>query len=236
MAVTLSLAAPQMIRIPGAERPYLLGRTPVTNAEYAVFLATGRVAPPPWWMDAAFSAASKPVVGVNWDEAMAYCAWLGESFGGQWRLPTQVEWEHAACGGLVSPATAWGDAVPDGEIPAGPLDGPWDAGRRTDTDSATWARSCTSGASTGIGRAGARAAADRGATPCAGRRRRRKAASYHFHATRTTDFASQKNRIRNRKYVTRAKSPCYKYVKLRPAPEHQRVKGAPSLEAGNIPV
>jgi formylglycine-generating enzyme required for sulfatase activity len=131
VAVTLSLAAPEMIRIPGADRPYLLGRTPVTNGEYAAFLAIGRVAPPPWWLDAAFSAAAKPVVGVNWDEAMAYCAWLGESFGGLWRLPTQVEWEHAACGGLVAPATAWGDAVPDGEIPACPLDGPWDAGRGT---------------------------------------------------------------------------------------------------------
>ena len=129
MAVTVSLAAPEMIRIPGARRPYLLGRTPVTNAEYAVFLATGRVAPPPWWLDAAFSAAAKPVVGVNWDEATAYCAWISESLGGRWRLPTQIEWEHAACGGLVAPATAWGDTVPDGEIPAGALDGPWDAGR-----------------------------------------------------------------------------------------------------------
>jgi len=131
VAVALSLDAPEMIRIPGAERPYLLGRTPVTNGQYAVFLAAGRVAPPPWWRDAAFSAATQPVVGVNWNEAMAYCAWLSESRGGRWRLPTQTEWEHAACGGLVAPATAWGDAVPDGEIPAGPLDGPWDAGRGT---------------------------------------------------------------------------------------------------------
>jgi len=70
-------------------------------------------------------------VGVTWDEAAAYCAWLSESAGGSWRLPSEAEWEFAACGGLTAPATAWGDAVPAGEIPEGPLSGPWEAGRGT---------------------------------------------------------------------------------------------------------
>ncbi len=120
-----------MVRIPGAERPYRLGRTPVTNREYAAFVATGRAAPPPWWTEAPFRAADKPVVGVTWHEAMAFCEWLSESAAGLWRLPTQLEWEHAACGGLDAPATAWGDTIPGGEIPAGPLEGPWSAGRGT---------------------------------------------------------------------------------------------------------
>jgi formylglycine-generating enzyme required for sulfatase activity len=111
--------------------PFLLGRTPVTNVEYAPIVASGRVTAPRWWTDLNFSSPRQPVVGVTWDDAMAYCAWLSESDGAQWRLPTGAEWELAACGGLVAPRTAWGDAVPAGEIPDGPLAGPWEVGRGT---------------------------------------------------------------------------------------------------------
>jgi formylglycine-generating enzyme required for sulfatase activity len=122
--------APETVPIPAAV-PFRLGRTPVTNRDYAPFLALGRVPEPPWWRDARFSAAALPVVGVSWEDAMAFCAWVAESVGGTWRLPTEAEWEHAACGGLTSPATAWGAAVPPGEIPEGPLDSPWETGRGT---------------------------------------------------------------------------------------------------------
>jgi sulfatase modifying factor 1 len=125
--------APETVRIPGrpAMAPFRLGRTPVTNREYAAFLATGLAAPPPWWGDDAFSSPRQPVVGVTWPEASAFCAWLSRADGGRWRLPSEAEWEHAACGGLHSPKTAWGDAIPPGEIPDGPLAAPWEAGRGT---------------------------------------------------------------------------------------------------------
>jgi formylglycine-generating enzyme len=106
-----------------------LGRTPVTNAEYAPFVASGHAPEPPWWRDPGFAAADQPVVGVTWFEAADFAAWLTELTRERWRLPTEAEWEHAACGGLVGAATAWGDALPEGEIPEGPLAGPWPAGR-----------------------------------------------------------------------------------------------------------
>jgi sulfatase modifying factor 1 len=109
--------------------PFRLGKTCVTNREYAPFVASDRAAAPPWWNDPNFCSPLQPVVGVTWDEAVAYCAWLSEIAGGTWRLPTEMEWEYAACGGLDSPRTAWGDSIPAGEIPEGPLSGPWEVGR-----------------------------------------------------------------------------------------------------------
>ncbi len=110
---------------------FRLGRTPVTNAQYAPFLASGRAASPPWWRDAAFAAAAQPVVGVTWFEAIAFAEWLSEEAGGVFRLPTEAEWERAARGGLESAPTAWGASLPAGEIPEGRLAGPWPAGRGT---------------------------------------------------------------------------------------------------------
>ncbi len=109
--------------------PFRIGRLPVTNREYAHFLASGRAQAPPWSNDPDFCAPGQPVVGVTWGEAMEFCAWLSEAAGGRWRLPTETEWEFAASGGLVLPRTAWGETIPSGEIPEGPIAGPWETGR-----------------------------------------------------------------------------------------------------------
>jgi formylglycine-generating enzyme required for sulfatase activity len=111
--------------------PFRLGRTPVTNREYAPFLASARAAVPPWWSDPRFSRPLQPVVGITWSEAADYCSWLAEQNGGRWRLPTEPEWEFAMCGGLRAPATSWGERIPAREIPEGRLEGPWEVGHGT---------------------------------------------------------------------------------------------------------
>jgi len=130
-----TMRPPEVVPIPAgvlgglAVGPFLLGRTPVTNSQYAPCLFAARVPEPPWWNDPAFQSPRQPVVGVSWKDAVAYCAWLSETFGERWRLPAEAEWEFAACGGLEAPLTAWGDSIPEGEVPRGALAAPWEAGR-----------------------------------------------------------------------------------------------------------
>ncbi len=153
MASTCSsrVAIPDLVRVPGGRflmgsehgRPdeapvrtaevasFALGRTPVTRGQYAPFLDAGRAEAPPWWRDPAFAHPDQPVVGITWFEAAEYTAWLGLESGARFRLPSEAEWERAARGGLESQASPWGADLPLGEIPAGPLAGPWRIGRGT---------------------------------------------------------------------------------------------------------
>jgi len=105
---------------------------PVTQSQYAEFVATGG-APPPAIDEAAWKAQGfaqdyativtrfvwkdgqpppgkldHPVVLVTYPEAVAYCAWRGKEVGQPRRLPTASEYEKAARGdaGLAYP---WGN-------------------------------------------------------------------------------------------------------------------------------
>lgn len=63
--------------------------------------------------------AQYPVVGVNWNQATAFCNWRslykniyqkqkGRQHVNFFRLPTEAEWEYSARGGLASATFPWG--------------------------------------------------------------------------------------------------------------------------------
>ncbi len=88
---------------------FLAGESPVTNAEYAAFVSATGAAAPPFLGEARFAGADLPVVGINWFDATAYCAWLSERIGRSLRLPTEAEREFAALGGLPGGDWPWSD-------------------------------------------------------------------------------------------------------------------------------
>ena len=128
---------------------YLVSRYPITNAQFAAFIAAGGYGERRYWTKVGWdlqkgeewtgvsdcgellNLPSRPVVGVSWYEAVAFCRWLTERLqdvgyrprvwrDGQLktlglqpetftvRLPSEAEWEKAARG-VDGRRYPWGD-------------------------------------------------------------------------------------------------------------------------------
>jgi iron(II)-dependent oxidoreductase len=84
---------------------FYIDRLEVTNAQYKAFAdSVGRLYPNnPMWDDFYFlGKPDHPVINITYEQAQAYCAWLGK------RLPTEAEWEKAARG-TDARLYAWGN-------------------------------------------------------------------------------------------------------------------------------
>ena len=96
---------PDLVVIPsgsGIAKSFALGRTEVSNADYAVFCTrSGHCAPPTGQPD-------YPVVNISLNDAKAYATWLSQVTGATYRLPTDSEWTYAA--------TAQGGAIDSSSV------------------------------------------------------------------------------------------------------------------------
>lgn len=110
-----------------ASRPQVSGtiwlaRYPLTNSQYQAFVRAGGYREPRWWQPEGWAWRERrfamtepiaigpigsgppnhPLVGLNWFEALAFCAWLSDQVGDlippghELRPPTEPEWEAAA--------------------------------------------------------------------------------------------------------------------------------------------
>jgi formylglycine-generating enzyme required for sulfatase activity len=66
--------------------------TEVTVGAFRRYAETTGLVPSVWSEDNLPRQGDRPMVGILWQEADAYCRWLGK------RLPTEAEWEKAARG------------------------------------------------------------------------------------------------------------------------------------------
>lgn len=108
--------------------PFAISRYPVTVGAYRAFVNSDGYGTAGYWDQAGWQWLQKsarieptgwtnpdlagddglPVVGISWYEARAYCRWLAEAIGKEYRLPTEFEWE-AAARGQGDRLFPWGD-------------------------------------------------------------------------------------------------------------------------------
>jgi sulfatase modifying factor 1 len=120
---------------------FMLGSSPVTNAEYGRFVRATERRPPGVWelpaiarfasgdrfrelsepycwngFDSPAGKADHPVVLVTYEDASEYCRWLKHKTGRPFRLPTEAEAEKAARGGFEGRRYPWGDSLEPSEV------------------------------------------------------------------------------------------------------------------------
>jgi formylglycine-generating enzyme required for sulfatase activity len=131
----------ELVRIPGAcydagrrgsedgevcVSPFYLGAYEVTFEEYDRFArATGRDLPE----DEGWGRGRRPVIDVSVYDALNFAKWLSRRTGEHYRLPTEVEWEHAARAGATT-AYPWGAEIGANRANCGSCGSEWD-GERT---------------------------------------------------------------------------------------------------------
>jgi formylglycine-generating enzyme required for sulfatase activity len=102
-------------------KPFALGKTEVTFAEWDACVAAGACPNAP---DSTWGRGDRPVINVSWNDAKQYVAWL--SLSKKYRLLSEVEWEYAARASTTT-TYSWGDDIGKGNANCRGCGSEWDS-------------------------------------------------------------------------------------------------------------
>lgn len=122
-----AVGAEEPLHLVRIDRAFAVARLALTVDEFSVFAQAARRNLPDelftfehgrWevrrgrsWLRPGFAQNGRhPVVGVSWEDAQAYCAWLSQISGRPYRLLSEAEWEYVARAGTTTPFP-WGRQI-----------------------------------------------------------------------------------------------------------------------------
>ena len=106
---------------------FKLGKYEVTFAQWDACVADGgcgRYTPD----DEGWGRGNRPVIHVSWDDVQGFIDWLNAKTGGNFRLPTEAEWEYAARAGSTT-LYSWGNSIGHNRANCEECGSRWDADR-----------------------------------------------------------------------------------------------------------
>jgi len=103
-------------------RPFLMGKFPVTQAQYAAVVGTNPSKNKVAWF---FGRSDYPVESVSWKDAQDFCSRLDTSMAQGWRarLPSEAEWEFACRAGVEAGCANNGGSLSARDANFGELEG-----------------------------------------------------------------------------------------------------------------
>jgi formylglycine-generating enzyme required for sulfatase activity len=75
-------------------QPFFMGKFTITQQQYKAVMGNN---------PSRFKRKNLPVEGVNWDNAVEFCAKLSKKTGKRYQLPSEAQWEYACRAGTITP-------------------------------------------------------------------------------------------------------------------------------------